>query len=89
MIRVAFTDNLQRHVTSPTVQVPGDTVGECLETVFLQNEAVRHYVLDEHGSLRRHMNIFVDGQPIKDRKSLADPVQDGAEIFVMQALSGG
>jgi hypothetical protein len=35
------------------------------------------------------MVVFVNGQPIRDRADLTDPVPDGAEVFVMQALSGG
>ena len=46
-------------------------------------------MLDEHGALRFHMAVFVDGVPIEDRRSLGDPVAGDAEIYVMQALSGG
>jgi hypothetical protein len=31
----------------------------------------------------------VNGQPVKDRTGLSDAVAPDAEIFVMQALSGG
>lgn len=89
MVRVAFTQNLQRHVACPPIEVDGSTVRACLDIAFEKNSAARAYVLDEHGALRRHMNIFVDGQSILDRESLLDPVPDGGEIYVMQALSGG
>jgi sulfur carrier protein ThiS len=35
------------------------------------------------------MSIFVDGELIKDRRHLGDPVEEHSEIYVMQALSGG
>lgn len=35
------------------------------------------------------MIVFVNGQAIRDRVSLSDRVTDGAEVYVMQALSGG
>jgi hypothetical protein len=35
------------------------------------------------------MNLFVDGAPISDRRALSDPIGPGAELFVIQALSGG
>jgi hypothetical protein len=35
------------------------------------------------------MVIFVDGRALKDRRTLNDRVADNAEIFVMQALTGG
>ena len=60
-----------------------------LEAVFASNPAARDYVLDDQGGLRRHMVIFVDGQPIRDREGLSDAVGDDAQVYVMQALSGG
>lgn len=89
MPRVSFTANLQRHVHAPSCVVPGQTVREALEAVFQDHPLVRGYIVDEHGALRKHMMIFVAGQQIDDRDTLSDPVAEGAEIYVMQALSGG
>jgi hypothetical protein len=89
MPRVSFTQNLQRHVVCAPREVTGLTVLACLEEVFAQSPRLRGYVLDEHGGLRFHMAIYVDGVPIADRRGLSDPVGADAGIFVMQALSGG
>ena len=89
MVQVTFTPNIQRHVTCLPREVTGRTVREVLESVFAANEQVRGYVLDERGALRKHMVVFVNGRPIRDRTTLGDPVAEGAEVYVMQALSGG
>jgi molybdopterin converting factor small subunit len=89
MARVTFTQNLQRHVACPETTVSGRTVREVLDAVFTANPKARGYVLDEHGELRRHMTIFVDGELVRDRVALSDEVSDGGEVYVMQALSGG
>jgi hypothetical protein len=89
MPRVAFTRNLQRHVACAPCAVGGGTVRESLEAAFGLYPKLRGYVLDEHGALRFHMAVYLDGVPITDRKSLSDPVTETGEIFVMQALSGG
>jgi hypothetical protein len=34
---------------------------------------LRGYVLDEHGSVRHHVAVFVDGQSIVDRRALDLP----------------
>jgi hypothetical protein len=47
------------------------------------------YVLDERGSLRRHVNIFIDGKMINDRTKLSDLISPDSEIHIIQALSGG
>jgi hypothetical protein len=88
-VRVTFTQNLQRHVACPPVEVQASTVREALELAFEAHPAVRSYVLDEHGGLRHHMVIFVNGDQIHDRAGLGDAVPPGGELYVMQALSGG
>jgi sulfur-carrier protein len=89
MVRVSFTQNIQRHVPCPPSGVTGATVREVLESVFRENERARNYVLDDQGALRRHMIVFVNGAAVRDRLTLADPVPNDAEVHVMQALSGG
>lgn len=88
-IQVSFTRNLQRHVACPSVEVSGSTLREVLEAAFAQNARARGYVLDDRGSLRQHMAVFVDGVAISDRAALSDPIRDGARVYVAQALSGG
>jgi hypothetical protein len=89
MARVTFTENLQRHVACPPASAAGRTVREVLDAVFAANPRARGYVLDEHGELRRHMTIFVDGDLLRDRVGLSDSVGPDGEVYVMQALSGG
>lgn len=89
MPTITVTRNLQSHVPSPQMTVDGATVREALETYFQQHPRVRGYVLDEHGSLRKHMAVFVDGIPIRDRVKLNDEVEPAANIYILQALSGG
>lgn len=89
MATVVFTQNLKRHVECPTETVPGATVRAVLDAVFADNPRLRGYVLDDQGTLRHHMMVFVDGEPITDRRDLSDPVRDASEVYVMQALSGG
>ena len=89
MARVVFTANLQRHVACPPTTVSGRTVAEALEAVFDAIPRLRGYIVDERGTLRKHMTIFVDGELVKDRAALSDPIAPDTEIYVMQALSGG
>lgn len=89
MPQVNFTPNLAQHIDAPSQNVEGATVGEALQAVFGDNPRLRGYVLDDQGRLRKHVAVFVDGEMIRDRLSLADPVREDSKLFVMQALSGG
>ena len=86
---VRFTQNIQRHVECPERRCDGRTVREVLDDYFSHHVRARGYVLDEHGLVRKHMVVFVDGAQVLDRETLADPVDPDATIDVIQALSGG
>lgn len=89
MAKVTFTANLQQHLAAPPVEAAGRTVREVLEAAFRADPRLRSYVLDDQGGMRKHMVVFVNGRAISDRTALSDPVPEGAEVYVMQALSGG
>jgi sulfur-carrier protein len=89
MPRVSFTSALQRFLPAPSSQVEGATVSEALDAVFASRPALRGYVLDDQGALRRHVVVYINERRMNDRLRLTDRVRPGDEIFVFQALSGG
>jgi molybdopterin converting factor small subunit len=89
MPRVAFTANLQRHLSCPDQTVPGSSVRAVLEAVFALEPRLRSYILDDQERVRRHVAIYVNGEKIADRVRQSDPLGDDDEVFVFQALSGG
>lgn len=69
--------------------VAGATVAEVIAALERRAPGFAFYVCDERGRLRRHVNVFVDGEMIVDRKHLSDAVGPQGRVFIMQALSGG
>ena len=89
MPQVRFTQNIQRHVPCPTRNVEGATLRAALDSYFAGNPPARGYVLDDQGALRKHMAIFINGEPVLDRQGLSDALSADATIDIVQALSGG
>ena len=90
MPTVNFTANLKRFYPDlQTMEVEATTVAEVLQVVEEQHRGLRDYVVDEQGRLRKHVNIFIGKEMVRDRHTLADPLKPTDEIFIMQALSGG
>lgn len=69
------------------IDVEGADVAQALADVFLRYPQLRGYVLDEHGAIRHHLTLFVDGAALRDKTALNQLVR--SELHVMQALSGG
>lgn len=71
------------------VEVPGDSVAAVVRAVDGLAPGFAFYVCDEVGRMRQHVNVFVDGRPIRDRGTLTDPVGPDSRVLILQALSGG
>ena len=86
---VTFTPALRRFLRVADARVEGTTVGAALAAAFVDQPALRGYVLDDQGALRRHVAVYVNGAAVRDRSGLADAVGQDDEICVFQALTGG
>lgn len=69
--------------------VSASTVAEVVAQMERIAPGFSFYVCDERGRLRRHVNIFVEEEPVTDRDRLTDAVGPGSRVFILQALSGG
>ncbi|MEM7549552.1 MAG: MoaD/ThiS family protein [Bacteroidota bacterium] len=87
---IKFTSNLKRFYPDlKPVSVTGSTVAEILEQINKDYNGIKDYVVDERGALRKHVNIFIGNDMIKDRVKLRDDLGEEDEVCIMQALSGG
>lgn len=71
------------------VQGAAGSVSDALSLLWAECPSFRDRVVTELGELRPHLNIFVDGESIRYSGGFKAPVQDGAEIVILPALSGG
>ena len=65
------------------------TAAEIIEIVAQQFPGLRDRVLDEQGDLRRHVNLFIDGENARLLGGLSAPVGSESQIWIHPALSGG
>jgi molybdopterin synthase sulfur carrier subunit len=67
------------------VAVPADTVSALLDALDARWPGMRDRLSDSSPRIRRHINIWVDGE----RATLATRLTPGTEVLVMTAISGG
>jgi sulfur-carrier protein len=90
MAKVKFTSALKRFFPSLTEsEIAGATVKEALHNMEQTYPGILHYLIEDNGQLRKHVNIFVRGELITDRITLNDAVHPKDEVLIFQALSGG
>jgi molybdopterin converting factor small subunit len=73
-----------------TVEVEGGrTVRDVLEALWAVHPRLRDRIVDEQGRVRPHVNLFVDRHSIRHTGGLETPVEPGAVLSVIAAVSGG
>lgn len=87
---VRFTQHLRIHFPDlEDGEVAGSNLADLVRELDRLHPGLAAYLVDDHGSLRQHVNIFVNEQLLADRVKLGDPIGPGDRVFIMQALSGG
>ena len=64
------------------------------ESIFLQTvtgdyPALSRRLRDETGSVRRYVNIYVNGNEIRRLQGLVTAVAPGQEVLIIQSVAGG
>jgi sulfur-carrier protein len=65
--------------------VGGATVHELLLALARAQPALEGWITDERGRVRRHINVFVNGEQAREDREVAD----GDTVDVLPAISGG
>jgi molybdopterin converting factor small subunit len=75
----------QRAADQSEHSVEGATVRDLMRALERDHPALDGWILDERGSVRRHINVFVNGERAADDA----PVGDSDRVDVLPAISGG
>ena len=67
------------------LELEGSTVAEVLKALEREHPDVRGWILDEHGSIREHINVFVNRE--YGREDTVVGAND--RLHVLPAISGG
>jgi sulfur-carrier protein len=64
-------------------------LADALEFLWTQYPGIRDRVATEQGQIREHINVFVGNEDVRYTGGLQTPIPDGAEIWIIPAISGG
>jgi molybdopterin synthase sulfur carrier subunit len=70
---------------SAELELGGATVEELLRGLEHEHPAVSGWILDERGTVRRHISVFVNGERVDQRTAVA--ASDRVEV--LPAITGG
>jgi molybdopterin converting factor small subunit len=72
-----------------TLPVSAATVRAALEELARNHPSLYRNLCDETGTLRRHLNVFVNSSHVRDREGLDSALAPGDVVTILTAVSGG
>ena len=85
-VKILIASPLRPYTGADEVEAAGATLGELLTDLDMRYPGIRFRMIDEQEQIRKHMRIFINGDPVK---MLSHPIAPGDEVCIVQALSGG
>jgi len=67
----------------------GGTVAELLANLIVCYPTLKPHLFEPSGNLRRHFNIFVNGEHIRELSGLDTPLKDDDKVILMVSAAGG
>jgi sulfur-carrier protein len=72
-----------------TLDPAGTTVRDLLDALAAVHPRLDRRIRDEAGTVRRFVNVYVDGDDIRFTGGLGATVRDGAVVEVLPSVAGG
>jgi molybdopterin synthase sulfur carrier subunit len=71
------------------VEVAGCTLRDLLDALAARHPVLGRRIRDETGTLRRFVNVYVDGEDVRYDGALEAAVPNGAVVQVLPSVAGG
>ena len=72
------------------VEVDGSpTVAAVFAALETEHPALRRRLTDEQGAIRRHVNIYLGNDNIRDLSGLDTKLAEGDELLILPSVAGG
>ena len=89
-VTIHFPAELRAYCTgAPKLILSASTVRAAMEQIERSHPALYRNFCDETGAVRRHVNLFVNTDHVRDRHGLDTTLASGDVITILPAVSGG
>ena len=72
-----------------SIEVNGNSINKVLEELFSAHPDIKGHLVEEDGSLRNFVNIFINGEDIRQKGGLDTEVSDGSDVRIIPSIAGG
>ena len=87
-VAFSFKRDLPKDLNPFTVD-SGSTVKGALQALAAAVPAVFPRIFDEHGDIRRHINVLVNGGNVALRQGFETPLRESDRVTILPPVGGG
>ncbi|MCY0902861.1 MAG: MoaD/ThiS family protein [Firmicutes bacterium] len=73
----------------PVLTMTARTCAEMLQSLDSRYPGIASWLAEPDGRFRQHLSVFVSGRRLASQAATSTPVDDGSEVWVLRAISGG
>jgi molybdopterin converting factor small subunit len=90
MSKIHIPTPLRQYVgKQASVDVPGTTVGEAMNSLVAQHPELRKHLYTDEGKLRAFVNLYLNDEDIRYLQKEATALKDGDNISIVPSIAGG
>ncbi len=71
------------------VEIEAKSVREVLDGLNAKFPGIKDRICDEHGEVRRFVNIFVNEDNVTQGQGINTKMKDGDEVYILPSIAGG
>lgn len=71
------------------VEIEGASVGQVIDNLEASHGGIKEKLVDDDGSIRRFVNIYVNDEDIRFLDGADTEVKDGDSVTIVPAIAGG
>ena len=72
-----------------SIEVNGNNVNEVLTELFNAHPDIKGHLVENDGSLRNFVNIFINGEDVRQKGGLKAEVSNGDDVRIIPSIAGG
>jgi MoaD family protein len=71
------------------IAIQGNTVAAALEQLVSDYPEIRQHILNGNGELRPFVNLFLNGENVKDLAGVETSLEEGDRLIMIPSIAGG
>ena len=71
------------------IEVRGGDIKQILEELFEAHPDIKGHLVEDDGNLRNFVNIFIEGEDIRQKGGMSAEVVDGSDVRIIPSIAGG